>query len=197
MMSRDFSQTVVVFDLDDTLYKEADYSKSGLEAISKFIKNFYDVDIMSGLFRKRDEGEKDLLAAACVLASLPLAVKESLLWIHRLHVPTIELDKDTSDFLNLLESQSKKIVILTDGRSVTQRLKLEALGLMRFPVYISEEYLSEKPNLFRFEKIMSDYSAEHYIYIADNPAKDFIAPKMLGWETCGLLDDGRNIHSQN
>jgi putative hydrolase of the HAD superfamily len=91
----------------------------------------------------------------------------------------------------------KSLVILTDGRSVTQRLKIEALGLTRFPVYISEEFSSEKPSSERFLKIVCKFECNKYVYIADNPQKDFLAPNSLGWHTIGLRGDQRNIHSQN
>ena len=40
-------------------------------------------------------------------------------------------------------------------------------------------------------------SADQYIYIGDNPKKDFITPNRLGWTTIGILDSGQNIHSQD
>ena len=36
-----------------------------------------------------------------------------------------------------------------------------------------------------------------YYYIADNPAKDFIAPNALKWTSICLLDQGKNIHPQD
>ena len=63
--------------------------------------------------------------------------------------------------------------------------------------YISEENESNKPEEKRFKQIMKDYVADNYVYIADNPVKDFIAPNDLGWRTIGVRDVGRNIHQQN
>jgi len=44
---------------------------------------------------------------------------------------------------------------------------------------------------------MNNKYNENYIYIADNPNKDFITPNKLGWTTICLLDRGQNIHKQN
>lgn len=44
---------------------------------------------------------------------------------------------------------------------------------------------------------MKDYPARAYVYVADNPRKDFIAPNRLHWKTIGLRGDERNIHSQD
>ena len=61
------------------------------------------------------------------------------------------------------------------------------------------ETMNIDPGSFHFSKfkeIMNDYSATKYIYVADNPAKDFIAANDLGWLTIGLHGDTQNIHSQ-
>jgi putative hydrolase of the HAD superfamily len=88
-------------------------------------------------------------------------------------------------------------VILTDGRSITQRLKLHALGLSHLKAYISEEWASEKPDDRRFRQIMVDFQAASYVYVADNPRKDFVAPNLLDWLTVGLRASGKSIHSQD
>jgi putative hydrolase of the HAD superfamily len=196
MMSPDSMKSIYVFDLDDTLYKEADYRTSGFREVALWVKKLYGNAVEIELQSFQDQGEQDIFAAVCRLVNLPLTVKESLLWLYRLHTPVIHLCESTKQVLKHFESISK-VVIVTDGRSVTQRLKLRALALDHLPVYISEEYESEKPNLLRFERIMNDFPASRYVYVADNPAKDFIAPNALGWVTIGLRDDGRNIHSQH
>ncbi len=43
---------------------------------------------------------------------------------------------------------------------------------------------------------MDNKIAENYIYIADNPKKDFITPNKLGWTSICLLDKGQNVHEQ-
>lgn len=196
MVPSDFLQTVVVLDLDDTLYKEADYHASGMREVCNWIEELYDKSLTDELEVLNGQSERDLLAALCQLAGLPISVKESLLWIYRLHEPSIYLNPEVKDTIDLLEPLCR-LAILTDGRSVTQRRKLKALGLSHLPVYISEEYGSEKPSLLRFDLIMRDLPARNYVYVADNPKKDFLAPNALNWETIGLIGDKRNIHSQD
>lgn len=197
MAQRELSDTVVVLDLDDTLYKEADYQDSGLREICDWIESLYGKDIRENLFVRKNEGEKDLLGAACALTGLPPTVKESLLWVYRLHRPNIQLNSGTREALSRIQASSKMLAILTDGRSVSQRLKLKVLGLAHLPVYISEEFASAKPMPERFNRIMSDWPAQHYIYVGDNPAKDFVAPNKLGWTTFCLRGDSRNVHAQD
>lgn len=192
----DLSQVVVVLDLDDTLYKEADYHASGLREICAWIEDLYGKTIADDLAEIQKQGESDLLAAISRFVGLPMTVKESLLWIYRLHTPSISISDSVRNLLQNLESMCNAVVILTDGRSVSQRQKLKALGLAHLPAYISEEYRSEKPDPSRFEQIMRDFPARTYVYVGDNPQKDFIAPNSLNWLTIGLRGDERNIHSQ-
>ena len=188
---------VIVMDLDDTLYKEDDYAVSGLLAVCRLISKLYGKDITEALFARKASGEADLLAASCSLVGLPPAVKETLLWQYRLHEPAIQIDASTRRILNDLECRGSTLVILTDGRAITQRLKLRALGLSNYPAYISEECGSVKPGLARFARIMDDYRGDLYIYIGDNPKKDFIGPNSLGWKTFGIRGDMRNVHLQD
>lgn len=196
MAVHDLQNLVVVLDLDDTLYKEADYNDSGLREVCNWIEALYGNSLVCELDELKRQGEKDLLGALCRLAGLPFSVKDSLLWIYRLHEPRIYLDPVVKDVIQFLESQCR-VAILTDGRSVSQRRKLKALGLIHIPAYISEEHGSEKPSSLRFDIIMRDMPARDYVYVADNPKKDFLAPNALNWKTIGLVGDERNIHSQD
>jgi putative hydrolase of the HAD superfamily len=188
------SSSVVVLDLDDTLYKESAYQISGFREVCHQIERIYGRSVVADLGALLEQGEKDVLAGLCRAAGLHESVKQSLLWVYRLHFPKIELDVLTQRGVAELERRCQCLVILTDGRSITQRLKLKALGLENLPVYISEEYGDEKPSPNRFQTIMQNLSASQYVYIADNPAKDFIAPNRLGWVTIGIKDAGQNIH---
>lgn len=189
--------TVFVFDLDDTLYKEADYHASGLDSVACLIKSIYHQDVSEYLSKQVASGVKDFLGSLCRDWNLPDTIKESLIWQYRLHTPRIRLDDSVIELISWLEINSAGVVILTDGRSVTQRLKINALGLAHLPFFISDEYGEIKPDPTRFCLINENFPSAHSIYIGDNLAKDFLAPNNLGWTTFCLKDNGRNIHSQH
>jgi len=88
---------------------------------------------------------------------------------------------------------------LTDGRSVQQRNKIEALNLNQWftEIVISEEFGSEKPNINNYTHFENTFGHGNYYYIADNLSKDFISPNKLNWTTICLKDSGQNIHKQN
>ena len=132
---------------------------------------------------------------ACRLLKLPPSVAESLQWTYRLHLPNIRLFDGVSDLIASLVYADIPIAILTDGRSITQRLKVQSLSLTSFPLFVSEEYQSPKPSSHRFESISKLYPSHNILYIADNPSKDFYAPTQLGWSTIGVSWCPNPIHT--
>ena len=189
--------SVWVFDLDDTLYKERDYQISGYNFIALLIQRLYQQDVTL-IIKQAIKDKTDVLQSICNYLNLPLSVKDSLLWQYRNHIPKLILDDETKNTLFHIEKNSLAIAILTDGRSVSQRAKIASLGLSHYDLYISEEWGKDKPDDKRFLAIMDKYpSADSFIYAGDNIKKDFLTPNKLGWITIGLKDDGRNIHHQD
>jgi len=188
--------SVIVFDLDDTLYKEKNYQISGFREVSNYLKKNYKIKNSYNFMLSCMKKKKNVLEELCVKFDLNRSILKSLIWVYRLHKPKIYLKKSIKNTLKKLEKSCAGVVILTDGRSITQRLKLSALGIAYLPFYISEDYNDTKPSLKRFKLIMKEFSARDFIYIGDNPSKDFIAPKKLKWFTIGIRGDKNNIHPQ-
>jgi putative hydrolase of the HAD superfamily len=191
-----FDDIMVVLDLDDTLYKEVEYVLSGIRAVTNQINSIYGSALSTELVDAYLGGDRDVWGLACSILRLPTQTKDSFLWMYRLHLPAIGLRPHVVRWINDLQQAGTQLAILTDGRSVSQRLKLASLGLADLPVYISEEHGSEKPSPERFISIMKRWPGKRYAYIGDNARKDFVAPNHLGWLTVGLVDDGTNIHPQ-
>lgn len=183
---------IVVFDLDDTLYKETDYLLSAYHAIADAVH----LDVVDEMLDWYHVG-KNVFLCLQEKYNVDLSLTE-LLEVYRYHDPQISLIPESDVLLSHLRREYIKVGIISDGRSKTQRNKLKALGLEWIEdVVISEEFGSEKPceaNYLYFEK---KYPGYYFTYIADNLKKDFITPNRLGWYTVCLKDDGRNIHSQN
>lgn len=187
------NKKILVLDLDDTLYLEKDYFLSGVDSVSKEIKKLYKKNIKRILLAAK-KNNKDIWREACISLDLPISCKESFIWMYRLHEPKIKLNSKILKFLREKQKNLRKIVILTDGRSIAQRKKIINLGLENLPSYISEEYNSKKPALLRFKLIMKKYKNCEYIYVGDNSSKDFIAPNKLGWVTIGIKNKKDMIH---
>lgn len=191
------ANTVVVFDLDDTLYKEIDFVDSGFRFVLESLElPAATLDSMHTWLKNGDSVFGQLRREHEAAARVP---ESDLVELYRQHFPNISLDTRAQEALGKIKRASAGVAVITDGRSTTQRNKIEALGLGDFfdLVVVSEETGYSKPETHNFELAMDDFGHEHgFIYIADNPAKDFIAPNALGWWTVMVEDDGRNIHNQ-
>ena len=185
------SSKIFVFDLDDTLYSERDFEKSGIEFVYEnlSIKHIS----LETILNNRNNWIELIINGSNNQISLQMVLE-----IYRNHFPTIRLYEDAKVFLEKLHSEGIEMSLITDGRSITQRNKLRALGIETFfkNIVISEEVNSEKPSEYNFRMVMYNKIAENYIYIADNPKKDFITPNKLGWTSICLLDKGQNIYKQ-
>ena len=188
---------VIVFDLDDTLYSEYEYKLSGIRAIVDTVATLYPDWDSDDLWRSIDPDGKDWLDKLCRHCGFNESEKQVLLWQYRLHRPTLT-PYASPDFLSDLTAPFAARALITDGRSLTQRLKLETLGLSSLfdDILVSEACASEKPDGKRFRYLQDKYAekADCFIYIGDNLSKDFIAPNALGWITIGLHPSEHNIH---
>lgn len=200
---------VICFDLDDTLYKEIDYLKSAYREIAQYAaeqctgcSDSVNILAIKAYNRMLDAYREGLNAFEELNLFLGLELPISdYLYIYHHHKPKIALPEDAVRTLDALKAEGVRIGLITDGRSVQQRNKIEALGLSRWidekDMVISEEFGSEKPALANYEFFMKRYPECHdFTYVGDNLKKDFIAPNTLGWHTICLKDDGRNIHRQ-
>ncbi|MDT7830191.1 HAD family hydrolase [Pricia sp. S334] len=186
------ARTVIVFDLDDTLYNEMEYLRSAYAEIAKSVdpKQWPSLFArMYSLFRSKQD------VFEYVSTTYP-ANKSDLLHTYRNHTPNLHLFDGVCKTMASIKDKKGKIGIITDGRKTTQRAKLKALGITDRidKIVISEEVGSEKPDERNYRIIMEEFPDHTYLYMADNLRKDFIAPNKLGWKTLGLVDNGLNMH---
>ena len=193
---------VVVFDLDDTLYKEIDYLKSAFQEIADYFRDQYGIYGLWGEMLRYYREKKDAFQEVVDFYKRPVE-KSFLLDMYRQHKPNIRFEPETKEVLDALHNNSEyEICMITDGRRVTQWNKIKALGLDKYQkedldFLISEEHGHTKPDPYAYEMIEAFYPNCTYTYVGDNPAKDFYAANKLGWKTVCLLDNGRNIHKQD
>ncbi len=173
----------VIFDLDDTLYSEKDYVRSGFREISDYLGGGYE-DKLWSYFEAGKPAIDELLKELNRNDE-----KASVLNIYRKHKPNIRLHHDAIDTILQLKEKGIRVGIITDGRPEGQRNKIEALGLNK---YISEENMIitdelggtqfRKPCDIAFRILQKRWKlpASEIVYVGDNPVKDFQAPQQLG-----------------
>ena len=180
----------VIFDLDDTLYGEKSYVRSGYEAVARCfpqIENMAEKLWQAFLLR---QPAIDMVLAAEGLTDR----KAEALETYRYQIPQIALYPGVEALLQRLQTE-KKLGLITDGRPEGQRAKLQALGIKQYfdHIIVTDELGGpefRKPNeaAFRLMQQKLDVPFAKMVYIGDNTKKDFIAPQALGMQA---------IHFQN
>lgn len=195
-MSNLSSYDVVVFDLDDTLYSEKQYVLSGYKYLAKLIEKLYSKNTYQTFLKALELEEDDVFAYVIEQQGLPLFLKEHLILAYRYHVPNLRLHEGALTILQQLKRKGIPMYIITDGRGITQRLKITALEIESFfeSIFISEEVGVGKPALDSFQVIQKAYPNQSIVYVADNPKKDFLAPLQLGWDAIGVLHENSRVH---
>lgn len=212
--------TTVVFDLDDTLYDEIEYCKSGFAFVAEFLAKLPEprpssmgegeapyaetMRISAVLWEQFTAGNRKKTFNTA-LEKLRMDYDDKLIGelikVYRNHNPKITLPQDSRDVLCEL-STKYTLALLTDGFLPGQELKVRALGIEKyFKLIVYTEQLGRefwKPSPAGFEKIMQTLGAkpENMAYIADNEKKDFIAPNKLGFLSIQLIRPAR-IHTDS
>lgn len=189
-----------VFDLDDTLFQEIDFLKSAYRHIANLLQPRICFDLYEEMYTRYRRGENVFLWIISQYGRFMRDVDINwLLKEYREHLPEIQLKADADLFLQTLRELSIPMGLITDGRSITQRNKLKALGIEALfqDIIISEEFGSEKPDARNFEYFENTYPGKRFFFIGDNPAKDFVVPLQLGWTTICIESRGQNIHAQD
>lgn len=179
----------VVFDLDDTLFPERDYVRSGFDAVANEVERRYGYDCRAILDSRFESHQlSGAFQAVVAAASLSPEALSSMRAVYRAHWPSLHLNPEVLAGLRGLKRQDGVVACITDGRSVGQRNKIAALGLEEIlqPVLISEETGYCKPDPHNYLDMMRLVQAREYWYVADNVEKDFVAPNRLGWRTIGV-----------
>ena len=187
---------ILVFDLDDTLYPEMSYVHSGFRAVAAFLSPLLGVaadtlaagmiaeeaiqgrgQVFDNVLRQHGRWSKALVGA-CLRA-------------YRHHIPTLALYPDAERCLTRFGHWP--LYIVTDGHKEVQARKVAAVGLagrVRH-AYLTNRYGRHraKPDPHVFELICrrEHVAPGEVIYVGDNPRKDFVGIKPLGFRTVRIL----------
>jgi len=193
----------VVFDLDDTLYPEADFVRSGFRSVAERCRKEMGIDgfeeIAWGLFCQGRRG--DIFDAAfSVLGTVPAKdVITRMVTLYRTHAAQITLPPDSVRCLQQLRGKYK-LGLITDGPAEMQWNKIRALGVedsfdeIIVTADLGDEFAKPHPRAFMEMEKRFQAAGSDLFYVADNPAKDFTVPTRLGWRTIRILRE-QGLHS--
>jgi putative hydrolase of the HAD superfamily len=197
----------IAFDMDDTLYDEADYYKSGFSVIADKIAKDFSLnakDVFEKMWELFSNGtRKDVFNTAAEKLGLKFDEQyiKLLVSVFREHKPDIILPADTRQVLT--DSKKRyKLGLITDGWLPGQEYKVKALGIESFfdSIIYTEKLGTQfwKPSPKGFEKLLADLkiNATEAVYVGDNLEKDFIAPNRMGYKTIRLVRS-KGIHTSS
>ena len=181
----------VVFDLDDTLYPEADYVRSGFGAVAEWAaarlrtasaNTRAELEALFSEGARGDTFDRWLAGRGVTDATL---VRE-MVDVYRGHTPAITPFPEARALLERL-GRRYALGLLTDGEVEVQRAKLDALGLrdcfaaVLFGGELGRDAWKPSPRGLRaLLERMGGVPPAEAVYVADNPAKDFAAARAAG-----------------
>jgi putative hydrolase of the HAD superfamily len=190
----------IVFDLDDTLYPERDYVRSGFAAVAAWSESRLGVDAAEGradlqaLFDRGVRGTTfDEWLRARGLPREPWIAQ--LVDVYRAHEPSLCCFPGVRELLRAL-GERHRLGLVSDGLLAVQRRKLAALGIEGFfdAVVFSDEggraAWKPSPRPFRIVLERLRVPPARAVYVADNAAKDFLGARRAGMGTVWVRRPG-------
>lgn len=178
----------VIFDMDDTLYGEKEYVRSGYRQIARILPQVENAEEkLWSLFEEKKPAIDELLKQEGIASE---ELKQECIRTYRYQKPEIHLYEGVKGLLTDLREQGLLIGVITDGRPEGQRAKIAVLGLEDLvdEIIVTDELGGtefRKPNPAAFQKMKEKLDVEYkeMCYIGDNIRKDFIAPEQLGMKS--------------
>ena len=124
------SKRVVLFDLDDTLYSEKEYVRSGFREIAQLNQSIANMEHKLWIaFASGEKAIDHVLKAEGVYSE---AKANDCIDIYRRHFPSIHLYPTAEQLLERLKDSGIPLGLVTDGRPEGQQAKIESLGLCKY-----------------------------------------------------------------
>ena len=192
----------LLFDLDDTLYEERQFVKSGFSKVAEFVEDKFKIEkkvyykILIDIFNGGSRGKIFNLALEKVNVAYEEDIIQSMVKIYREHNPKIRLTEDIKSLIIKLK-EIYSLGIVTDGYFEVQKKKVQALKLEELfdSIIYTDKYGREywKPNVFGYKVALKnlEVSPEETVYIGDNPHKDFTGAKKVGITTVRVINQNR------
>jgi len=184
---------IVIFDLDDTLYREIDFVKSGFNKVSIYLAQEYKLDkekVYKKLCTVLDKFGRGEVFNLCLIEFniYSKAIVKKCLSIYRTHKPYISLPAESIKVLTTL-AKDNTLYVVTDGNKIVQQNKIAALKINNYikKAMPTHNYglKSAKPSIYCFELIrkIEKTKFNKLVYIGDNPIKDFVNIKKVNINT--------------
>jgi putative hydrolase of the HAD superfamily len=189
----------VLFDLDDTLYRERRFALSGFRHVAQIVAASCGLDaaqvfrLLAGSLRRGRRGTA--LQALCISAGHPFDSVPALVDVMRGHLPAIHLPTASIRTLHALRT-GWRLGIVTNGFPGVQRRKVAALGLE--PLVDTVVYACEhgsglgKPDPEPFIVAARRLGVEpaRCVFVGDDVCRDVGGARAVGMRTIRIVRPG-------
>ncbi len=186
----------LVFDLDDTLYCQADYKRSGFKAVAAWLAEHEGRDAaesyraLEQILETKGASYPTIFDDFVSQQHLDTGLAQTLTQIFIAHQPQLECYPGVDNLLEQLQGDYC-LGILTDGRQRSQEKKITALNLQpkMDAILCSDSLGLSKPatELFQWFEDRFQLPGQQLAYIGDNPTKDFLGANQRNWLTIRVL----------
>lgn len=186
---------LVVFDLDDTLYNEKNFVHGGFSEVSRYLSEKYNLifdDVYAScIYLLKSNGRGKIFNNLCEEYKINESI-DKLVDVYRKARPKLELYEDAKFILNHIR-HNYYTGIITDGMASVQWNKIRSLELEAFidKIIVTDDFGKDywKPHFLSFEQMLNyfEVKAEEAVYIGDNPNKDFIGAREIGYKTIRII----------
>ncbi len=192
----------VLFDMDETLYRERRFALSGFAALARSLELRTGVPArrtFTHLAHSTRRGRRaTAFQALCASEGWPESWVPKFVEIVRTHTPRLRLPLATRAVLREMRG-SFRLAIVTNGLPSVQRRKVKALGLERLVdqvVYAEEHGLGlgkPEPSSFLAAARLLDVEPRRCVFVGDDVVKDIGGAARLGMPTILVMrgDDSR------
>lgn len=186
----------VIFDLDDTLYRERDYVVCAMQNVAGYFQKKYGLNVektSEELMEILDEYGRGKVFDIFLQHHRIQDNVAHILQVYRNTKPTLHLYDDAKKLIAELRRKGIILGVITDGCSKVQHHKIDALNICQDfdDIIVTDDYESAmKPSTVSYRMILEKYpdiSAEDCVYIGDNPKKDFIGARAVGMATMRII----------
>ncbi|MFM1815255.1 MAG: hypothetical protein RLZ98_1950, partial [Pseudomonadota bacterium] len=184
-------------DLDDTLYPERMFAVSGFRAAGDWAEREWGIGgLAERMTAYLDGGNFGKLFEMVLKDTKPDYTAEdvkALIDVWKDHRPEIALHDDALPVLEHFGRRSP-MGLITDGQHEVQARKVAALDIAhRFQEIVltnklgGRAYHKPHPKSYEIVHAALDKGGSRFVYVGDNPAKDFVTPNRMGWLTVQII----------
>lgn len=190
----------IVFDLDDTLLSKTEWTVPALEfAASKLSLDAQRVWELATRYAQdhggADAGIYNHVLLMCGQSDSAMNIRALVAWANQ-YAPargTLSLLPGAAQALELL-GRHYRLAVIADGHVDCQKAKVRATGLEKFVASIVysdtiDGIRSRRPDPRSFRAALAELGtrATQTLFVGDNPVKDFLRPRQLGFITVRVM----------